>query len=428
MSLPYSARFSLDGGDRDVAAVQLDLNHLQSPVPPDIAQFVVDKTACDIAFRLRLSATRAQGLLFLSNAAGARDLPESLQRLGQRPGRVALPSNAQDFDALTGAVPQWQCWLNQASLHAGEHPVAADYRLLPHLDRLRSGLKDGQQLFYQSNFRRYAASLEVTRAVKKYIARIELDAPFPAEVTALQSALASRLIKAEFLADELLGASDAATLSQVESSLRADFDASAGSLGFAAAPIDFGRFDELWTSGLHSSWLGISGTLPSRGAAAFEGSEVFSLLTTAPRGAGSRPIASGGHVFISYSSSDFVHAQATMHHLEAQGIPCWIAPRDIQPGEPYPDAILRGIERAFAVVILLSEASNRSPHVIREVERALNRKATIIPFRLAAVHPSGSMEYLLATCHWVDAFTEGKRTRLDPGLAILTQRLVQLGR
>lgn len=37
-------------------------------------------------------------------------------------------------------------------------------------------------------------------------------------------------------------------------------------------------------------------------------------------------------VFISYSSKDKPVADATVAVLEANGIRCWIAPRDIRPG------------------------------------------------------------------------------------------------
>ena len=58
-------------------------------------------------------------------------------------------------------------------------------------------------------------------------------------------------------------------------------------------------------------------------------------------------------VFLSYSSKDFLQAMATARHLEACGIACWIAPRNILPGEPYPEAIMRGINHCKALVALL---------------------------------------------------------------------------
>ena len=38
--------------------------------------------------------------------------------------------------------------------------------------------------------------------------------------------------------------------------------------------------------------------------------------------------------FISYSSKDKTIADAVCARLEARGIRCWIAPRDVRPGAP----------------------------------------------------------------------------------------------
>ena len=40
-------------------------------------------------------------------------------------------------------------------------------------------------------------------------------------------------------------------------------------------------------------------------------------------------------VFISHSSKDKQTADAICHYLEQNGIRCWIAPRDILPGEDW---------------------------------------------------------------------------------------------
>ncbi|MFL6797219.1 MAG: toll/interleukin-1 receptor domain-containing protein [Xanthobacteraceae bacterium] len=45
-------------------------------------------------------------------------------------------------------------------------------------------------------------------------------------------------------------------------------------------------------------------------------------------------------VFISYSQIDKVTADAACATLEAGGIRCWIAPRDIVPGVPWAGAII----------------------------------------------------------------------------------------
>jgi hypothetical protein len=79
------------------------------------------------------------------------------------------------------------------------------------------------------------------------------------------------------------------------------------------------------------------------------------------------------HVFISYASQDAAVAQRLCATLEAAGFPCWIAPRDVEAGALYADAIVRAINEAKAVVLVLSASAIGSDHVAREVERAASK-------------------------------------------------------
>ena len=100
--------------------------------------------------------------------------------------------------------------------------------------------------------------------------------------------------------------------------------------------------------------------------------------------------------FISYSSHDKPTADAICAVLERDKVRCWIAPRDVLPGVNYGEAIIDGINSCRLLVIVLSSASNGSPQVLREVERAVSKGIPIIPFRIEDVVPSKSMEYFLS--------------------------------
>ena len=112
-------------------------------------------------------------------------------------------------------------------------------------------------------------------------------------------------------------------------------------------------------------------------------------------------------VFLSYSSKDKREAEQVCQRLEASGIPCWIAPRDVTPGANYGEQIVAAIQNASAVVITLSENSNRSEHVVREVELGASYGKPLFPVRLQDMHPSAAMEYFLAGRQWVDAIGTG---------------------
>jgi hypothetical protein len=112
------------------------------------------------------------------------------------------------------------------------------------------------------------------------------------------------------------------------------------------------------------------------------------------------------HVFISHSEKDKTLADRLLNALESRGITCWIAPRDIPPGGSYADAILTAIEQCSCFVLVYTEQSNNSGHVLREVERAVKFEKNIVPVRFDQSAPSRSLDYLLATVHWLSVPTE----------------------
>jgi hypothetical protein len=110
-------------------------------------------------------------------------------------------------------------------------------------------------------------------------------------------------------------------------------------------------------------------------------------------------------VFLSYSSKDKPAADASCHALEAAGIRCWMAPRDILPGAEWGASIVKAIAGAKVMVLIFSGNANESRQVTREVERAVNKGIPIIPVRIQDIMPTESLEYFLSTPHWLDAFT-----------------------
>jgi hypothetical protein len=109
-------------------------------------------------------------------------------------------------------------------------------------------------------------------------------------------------------------------------------------------------------------------------------------------------------VFISYSQPDRECAHEILARLEGRGLKCWIAPRDISPAADWACEIIDAISAARVMVLVFSGASNESPQVRREVERAVHKHVIILPFRIDDVMPSKSLEFFLSTQHWLDAF------------------------
>jgi hypothetical protein len=109
--------------------------------------------------------------------------------------------------------------------------------------------------------------------------------------------------------------------------------------------------------------------------------------------------------FISYASADKTVADGVCAVLEAAGIRCWMAPRDISPGREYAAAIIDAIDRCRVMVLIFSSNANDSPQVCREIERAASKGVTIMPLRIEQIVPTKSMEYFLGDIHWLDAMT-----------------------
>src|ERR1700736_6153881 len=110
-------------------------------------------------------------------------------------------------------------------------------------------------------------------------------------------------------------------------------------------------------------------------------------------------------VFISHSSKDKLTADAVCNKLESAGIRCWIAPRDIIPGEGWSAAIVRGIDASRVMVLIFSKHANMSHHVRREVAHACGNEVTVIPLRIRDAIPKAGLKYYLDELHWLDALT-----------------------
>ena len=127
-------------------------------------------------------------------------------------------------------------------------------------------------------------------------------------------------------------------------------------------------------------------------------------------------------LFISYSTQDKAIADRLVHELEAKGVRCWIAPRDITLGSDWQQSILDAIASAKALVLVFSAGANTSPTVRKEVLAAVESNVLVIPFRVEDVRPQGALRFNLIDVHWLDAVTPP----LDPHIDLLVDRVSRL--
>src|SRR5271156_1385604 len=108
--------------------------------------------------------------------------------------------------------------------------------------------------------------------------------------------------------------------------------------------------------------------------------------------------------FVSYSQPDFNCAMELVGRIEQEGINCWIAPRGIAPSADWAAEVIDAISNSRTMVLGFSGSSNESPQVRREVERAVHKQVSILPFRIENVLPSKSLEYFWSAEFGMDAF------------------------
>lgn len=87
-------------------------------------------------------------------------------------------------------------------------------------------------------------------------------------------------------------------------------------------------------------------------------------------------------VFISYKSEEFEEADWVRSVLEHNGISCWMAPTSITGGSSYAKEIPQAIRDCKVFVLILSEKSQISKWVPRELDQAINENKTVMPFML----------------------------------------------
>jgi TIR domain len=126
-------------------------------------------------------------------------------------------------------------------------------------------------------------------------------------------------------------------------------------------------------------------------------------------------------IFVSYASPDRDAAFRIVSFLEEHGITCWVAPRDVPPGVEYGQAIIEGIGDSRALVLILSDQSNESQFVRKEVERAVSKTKPVLPVRIREVTPSGSLEFFISSAQWVDAWKSPIEQHLLPLVAAIKQ-------
>lgn len=111
-------------------------------------------------------------------------------------------------------------------------------------------------------------------------------------------------------------------------------------------------------------------------------------------------------VFVSYPSESSEAAHKIMEYIEACGIKCFIAPRDIKGGKPYASELVSAQEECDVVLLVASHHINASEHVANEVDVIVSMNKPILPVFIEDFTLSGELRYYLGRKQWVAAYPD----------------------
>lgn len=112
--------------------------------------------------------------------------------------------------------------------------------------------------------------------------------------------------------------------------------------------------------------------------------------------------------FISFKAEEMNEAVWIRTALESQGISCWMAPDSIPGGSSYVNEIADAIKNSKVFVLLISEKSQQSPWVSKELDMALNEGKTILPYIIEKCELNESFGFYLAGIHMYEAYLNKK--------------------
>lgn len=126
-------------------------------------------------------------------------------------------------------------------------------------------------------------------------------------------------------------------------------------------------------------------------------------------------------VFISYSSQDQKVTEGICGYLEARGVRCFVAFRDIPRGVVWAGHIANAIDVSRMMVVVFSENFNNSTQTDREIELAAEKPMPILTYRISNNQFTGAKKYYLKNLNWIDAFPDAERR-----FGVLCENICQL--
>ncbi|MBR5272807.1 MAG: toll/interleukin-1 receptor domain-containing protein [Clostridia bacterium] len=117
-----------------------------------------------------------------------------------------------------------------------------------------------------------------------------------------------------------------------------------------------------------------------------------------------------GYAFISYSSKNQTSADAMRELFKKHNIDTWMAPYDIPAGSEYAEVLYDALTGCSCLVLMLTDVSQNSQWVKKEVNIAITNGKTVIPVKLEDVELNSSMKLYLNDQQIVPVHTIDERS------------------
>ncbi len=134
-------------------------------------------------------------------------------------------------------------------------------------------------------------------------------------------------------------------------------------------------------------------------------------------------MAAEGDVFVSYSREDKDRVLELTAKLRAAGVPLWIDVGGIDGASLWGEEIVKALDRAKVLLLMVTESAVRSHNVAKEVVLASERKGHILPVHLEPTQIPPSLKYPLAGIQHIEYF----QGDADENLKVIIRSLERVG-
>jgi hypothetical protein len=128
-------------------------------------------------------------------------------------------------------------------------------------------------------------------------------------------------------------------------------------------------------------------------------------------------------IFICYSRKDTERVSQWVERLKAAGYSVWMDVSSVDGATLWAQEIVEAIDACRVFIVMLSSSSADSHHIVKEVSLASEKQKRILPLKLEPVDIPATMQYHLASIH----FLELHHTDEEAALAAIVRALEHHG-